>query len=497
MSTIKKQSLYGTLFSYAGVVIGFFSQGILIPNILTKDQNGLLGIILSFVFIFAQVASLGFNSAGSRFFPYFNNTKGYRGFLFTGVLLSLLGFLLGSFIYYFLKPILIESSSNKSNLFEEYYWLVLPVTLGTILFNLFDNYAKNLYSTVEGTFLNQFFQRFIIFIGLLLLWVFQFNFNTFIWIWASAFIIPTLLMVYSAYRLGNFSLKPDFSVFNNELRRSFINYSAITVLTGFSSMIIMYIDKIMLNHYLGLEETGIYNTASFFGSIMGMSMIAMNKAAVPVIVNAFKEEDYNTIHTVYKKSCMIQLIIGGLVYGGILINLDSFFELVPQGYEAGKYVIVLICFGKLFDLATGLNGTILTLSKYYKYDTLMIIGLILITVILNMIFIPKFGLIGAAFAAMISIFYFNSMRTFLVWLKLKMQPFNLKSLLVCLVAFICIVIFYFLPHYNMSILITISDVIIRSILFTSLYVLIIYKFNLSSELNDIINSIILKVKSLL
>ena len=498
MSTIKKQSLRGTLFSYAGVVIGFFSQGILIPNLLTKDQNGLLGVILSFVYIFAQVATLGFNSAGSRFFLSFSDGKGNRGFLFTGLMISFFGFLIGSFIYYFLKPLLLETTNGKSILLEQFYYLALPVVLGTILFNLFDNYAKNLYETVTGTFLNQFLQRFIIFLGLIVILLFHISFESFVWIWTAAFIIPTMLMIIACYRLGNFSLKPDFSVFTPDFKNQFLSYSGITVLTGFSSMIIMYIDKIMLNHYSGLEETGIYNTASFFGSLMGMSLVSMNKAAVPVLVQAFKNEDCTTISTIYKKSCMIQLIIGGLVYGGIVINLDSFFELIPQGYEAGKIVIVIICLGKLFDLATGLNGTILNLSKYYKYDSIMIGTLIILTIGANMILIPLYGLIGAAIAALFSTFYFNFMRTFIVWKKLHIQPFDLNTIKVMLIAIVIIIgIYYLLPHIEGGIINSILDMAVRSILFSIVYIGIMYKLNVSKEMNDIIDQLFGYIKLLL
>jgi O-antigen/teichoic acid export membrane protein len=496
MSTIKKQSLQGTIFSYAGVGIGFLSQGILIPNVLTKDENGLLGIILSFVFIFAQIATLGFNGSGSRFFPAFSTGgKGYNGFLFTGIMISILGFIAGSFIFYFLKPLLLESAYEKSFLLNEYYYLVLPVVLGLILFNLFDNYAKNLYDTVTGTFLNQFLQRFIIFIGLLIIYFFHISFNNFVWIWGSAFVIPTILMIVASYRLGNFSLKPDFSIFKPDFRNQFVKYSGITVLTGFSTMIIMYIDKIMLNHYSGLAETGIYNTASFFGSVMGMSFISMNKAAVPVIVNAFKNEEQSIIATIYRKSCTVQLIIGCLLYGGIVINIDMFFELIPQGYEEGKIVIVILCLGKLFDLATGLNGTILNLSKYYIYDSVMIASLIIITIVLNIIFIPIYGLLGAAIASAFATVYFNITRTIIVWNKLKMQPFNLGTLKVLCLGAVVIICAYVIPHVSGSIFLNILDMLIRSVTFTLVYVLIMYKINVSDEMNHIVKSTITFIKT--
>jgi len=487
MSTIKKQSIQSAVFSYLGVVIGFISQGLMIPNLLTKDQNGLLGLLLSFMYIFVQVASLGFNSAGSRFFPYFSERKGYGGFVFTGLCISLGGFLVTSVVWVLLKPLFVASSEDKSGLLNQYFYLLLPISLGTILFNFFDNYSKNLFHTVAGTFLNQFVQRFIILIGLVLIAVFHISFDSFIWIWTSAFILPTIWMIVKSAQISGFSLKPDFSVFTPNFKKEFINYSFITVLTGFSSMIIMYIDKIMLTYYGGLEDTGVYNTASFFGSIMGMSLIAMNKAAVPVIVSAFKNNDLHTILTIYRKSCVMQLVVGCLIFGGIFINLDSFFELIPQGYEEGKWVIIILGLGKLFDLATGLNGSILVLSKYYKYDSVIMISLIVLTIVTNMLLIPEYKLIGAALAAAISTFYFNSIRFWLVWKKLKMQPFDWKVVKVIAVSALIIALTNQIPLIGESVLNNLLDMAIRSAIFSLVFVVVMYKLNVSAEMNEIIN----------
>lgn len=489
MSTIKKQSIHSAIFSYLGVVIGFISQGLLIPNLLTKDQNGLLGLLLSFMYIFVQVASLGFNSAGSRFFPRFSEKKGYGGFLFTGLSISISGFILASAFLVILKPLFLSTSAEKSTILDEYFYLLLPISLGTILFNFFDNYSKNLFETVAGTFLNQFVQRLIILIGLVLIAVIGISFDVFIWIWTSAFIIPTIWMIIKSMQLSGFSLNPDFSVFTPKFKKEFINYSLITVLTGFSSMIIMYIDKIMLTYYGGLEDTGVYNTASFFGSILGMSLIAMNKAAVPVIVNAFKNNDLHTISTIYRKSCVMQLIIGSLIFGGILINLDSFFELIPQGYEEGKWVIIILGLGKLFDLATGLNGSILVLSKYYRYDSIIMISLIVLTILANMLLIPEYKLIGAALAAGISTIYFNTIRFWLVWKKLKMQPFDLKIVKVIAVSTLIIGVAYQIPVIGGSVFNNLLDMAIRSAIFSVIFITVMYKMRVSLEMNDIINRV--------
>ena len=487
MSTIKKQSVQGVVLSYIGVVVGFISQGILIPNLLTKDENGLLGLLLSFMYIFVQIASLGFNSAGSRFFPYFYERKGYGGYLFLGISISLIGFGIGSFILEIIKPWILNSSGGNSSLLERYYYLLLPITLGTLLFNLFDNYSKNLFDSVTGTFLNQFLQRFIIVIGLVLIAVIGISFDAFIYIWVAAFIMPACWMIITAIRLGNFSLKPNFEDVSVDIKKQFVNYSLLTVLTGFSSMIIMYIDKIMLNHYSGLGDTGIYNTASFFGSIMGMSLVAMNKAASPVIVNAFKNNDLITIETVYRKSCIMQLIIGSLVYGGIIINLDVFFAFLPSGYEAGKWVIIILGFGKLIDLATGINGTILILSRYYKYDTIMMFTLILLTIISNMIFIPLYGLIGAAIAAALSTIYFNAVRFWLVWKKLGMQPINLQTFKVIGITIPIILIGYYLPHLKGNYMLLFLDIAYRSVFVTLFFIWVIYKSNVSLETNQLLD----------
>ncbi|MBA4851293.1 oligosaccharide flippase family protein [Emticicia sp. BO119] len=483
MNVIKKQAFISTIFSYAGVLVGFISQFFIFPNFFEKEEIGLLNVLLSYMYVMVQLSSLGFNAAGSRFFVHFRNARqGHKGYLFLGLSIGMVGFLLCSIGVFFLKDWMI-ASKGKSDLLATSFYFLLPITFATLLFNLFDNYAKNLYETVTGTFLSQFLQRFLIMASLFLVVFKVLDFSQYIWVWVLAVSFYVVPMIWKATRLDGFSLKPDFSLMTPRFTKEFATYSFLTILTGFSSMIILYIDKIMLAEITTLQETGVYSTAAFFGSVMGMSLLALNKASAPIIVDSFAANDLKNIDTIYRKSCTTSLIVGCWIFLGIYLNLDNLFEFLPAGFEEGRWVIIILSLGKLFDLATGLNGTILTLSPYYRYDTYIMISLIGLTVFLNWLLIPIYGMNGAAFALALATIYYNAVRYALLWWKLGMQPFTVDIPKVLLIMVLVGLAVSLIPITEGTKFKTVIDIAYRSTAITLIYGVIIYWSNVSPELN--------------
>ena len=131
MNVIKKQAFLGTIFSYGGVLVGFVSQFFLIPHNISEAENGLLAVLLSYMYVLVQLSSLGFNAAGSRFFPHFRDAKkGHKGYLFLGLITALIGFSIISIGLYCFKDIIVKNE-EKSPLFADSFYLLLPITLAT------------------------------------------------------------------------------------------------------------------------------------------------------------------------------------------------------------------------------------------------------------------------------------------------------------------------------------------------------------------------------
>ena len=176
----------------------------------------------------------------------------------------------------------------------------------------------------------------------------------------------------------------------------------------------------------------------------------------------------------------------------IWVNIDHVFELLPKKFSSGKLVVFYIGLAQLFNISTGVNGAIITNTKYYRFDLYTSVLLAIITVIANLLLIPRFGIDGAAMATAISIFLFNLTRLIVVKYKLNIQPFSVKTIhtLVTLILFYFFLIYIFdfmffseLPFFN---------IFIKSCITLGLFIPLLFFFKLSPDITSFINELINK-----
>jgi O-antigen/teichoic acid export membrane protein len=138
----------------------------------------------------------------------------------------------------------------------------------------------------------------------------------------------------------------------------------------------------------------------------------------------------------------------------------------------------------------GNNNAIILNTKYYK--TVLFFGLLLVFMMvgLNMLLIPPYGIVGAAWATLISVMVYNTIKLLFVVKKMNLFPFTkntLKSASVILVVFI---LFYFWDFSFHPIL----NIALKSALITIIYVWINYKLMISEEVNEFIDKFLFKTK---
>jgi O-antigen/teichoic acid export membrane protein len=431
-----------------------------------------MAILLSWMYLIAQFASLGFNHAGTKYFSFFRNSLPKNlGYLNLGLKTQTIGFLASViFLVAFKDSIIASQSIQDKALLDKFFVLIIPITLSTMLFNLFDNYAKGLSNTVAGNLYSQFFQRLFTLIASVLYALDLVDFTLFMYIWVIGLALPTAMMMQTAFRLGGINFLPNPGFFQSNIKKEFTVFAGFSVLTGLSSMIILQLDKIMVNSYLGLSSTGIYSTCLLFSSVMGMGYLSVIKASSAVVINAMEENNYQIVSVIYKKSSVNLYAFGLLTLLCTWINIDQLFGFVKPEYALGKTALLIIGVSKLFDLLNGINGLILSNSKYYKLDSLLIISFVLILFLLNKYLIPIHGINGAAVSALISVVYYNLARTILIWKYFQLQPFGWEQLASTFIFLIILFWGFQWPDLDIKIL----SILYKSMCATLLFSVLIY-----------------------
>lgn len=480
MGIIQKQAFQSTIVTYLGAALGFATTVLIFPRVFNTSEIGLFRILVSVSLVFSQFGNLGVQNAVIRFFPYFRtDDKKHNGILFYPLIVSFIGFIICLVIFFLMQDWIIARNSEKSQLFVDYILWLLPLALFTIFFNIFDAYARALYKSVVGSLLKEVAQRLLILLGVLFYWLGWVNFTTMVTLYVIGMSLPTLLLLGYLIQQGELSIKPNHTFLTKTLVKDMISLSAFSILTNLSSSTIATIDSILVNNKLGLSDTGIYAITFYVGASIVIPARSIYRISTSILADAWQQNDLKTIFNLYYKSSINQLIIGLFLFLIVWVNVDELLQFFPAEFAAGKYVIFFIALGNVIDMAAGVNGQIVSASKYYRYDTLFAICLVILTISFNLLLIPRMGITGSAVATAITLAIYNFMRFLFLYIKFGMQPFDMNTVKVILVATLSFLAVNYIPSIGNWLL----DIAIKSILLSMVFVPIIYKLKVAENFN--------------
>lgn len=485
MGIVQKQTIRGTAWSYLGALLGFVNIILLSPKIFTTGEIGVVQLLLSFATMLAQFSSLGFTNVINRLFPYFREGRGkHHGFLGLSLIITLAGFLVAMLFLKFYAPHFEEANMERSPLISEYSFYLPALLLITLLFNLLDNYNKVLYDAVLGTFLREFLFRVLNLALICLFWVGIIDFNGYVFGYVVSQGILLIIIFISLLIRGEISLRPEPGFITPHLKREIIILSLFGILTGISTVTLTTLDKLFINNYLGEAEVGIYSIASFFAVLITLPGRSVSKISIPFLAEAWKKNDMRTIDDLYVRTSISQYTVGLLIFAGLMVNISNIFRLLPDAYAGSAAVIILISFGNLVSGSAGVNGVLLSTSSLYRYQTWLMFILIGLFVITSMIFIPLFGITGAALAAMISNIIYSMLGVVLTGRRFRLWPYRSVHLKMTIVGLAAMATGYLMPQLSL-----IPDILLRSLLVTLIFVSGVWFWKLSDDLNGIADNL--------
>ncbi len=480
LGEIGRQTIKGSGYSYIGVLIGFLTTAVLFPRLLSTEQIGVTTLLVTYSQFISIVGNFGFGGAITRLFPYFKNANnGHNGIVFLILLVLFVGYLFSALAYYALYPYIV-SQDISNELFFKFSWLVFPLSFFILAYNLFDTYARAIGNAVTGVFVKEIVQRVVVLLAIVMFALSPIvSFEYFLWLYVFAFFISGILILLYLISKKQFSIQPKFEFLRPGFRKIIYNVSFYSILQGFGNILVQRVDTVMISFYLSLQETGIYGTTFFFGLLITLPSRSLSRITSTVMAHALKDKDHKRVLSIYKKSSINQLLAGALVFVGIWGNIDSVFVILTEEFRIGEYVIFFIGLSNVINSSIGANAQIIQLSKYYRYTAYLLLVFVALVVISNFVFIPQFGIVGAALASCISVFIYSLIRLWLVYDKFDMHPFSSSHLKVVIISAAALFSSSLLPSLDFFVF----DILIRSTLISTVFIGLSIYFKVSEDLN--------------
>jgi len=482
LGVVQKQALKNSIYSYIGAGLGYVNIILLFPAFFSSEQFGLIQLLVSLSAVYSQLASVGLYNAINRYFPFFRtDDKNHKNFLSYITVIAFGGFAITTLLYIILRPLIISAYIDNSALITHFYIEIIPLALFNLVFYLFETIARVTFRTVVATFAREVALRLLTIIGILFFIFKIFTFDNFVYFYVVSYGLSALIILVQIVMSREFKLKMSFKEIESVKLRELLKYGSYNLLSGAAFFVGQKVDVLMIGSMVGLAMVGAYSLYFYIASVIYIPMRSLQRIALPVIANAWKTGDLKQISEMYRKTSLIHLIFGCLIYIGVIINRNNLFYFIKKTEYIDNFLIFpLVGFAILIDVSVGINSDIIASSGKFRFDTLFNIILLFVSIIANFIFIPIFGGIGAGIAAVVSFFTFNFLKWMFLLIKYKMQPLNHKQLIVLIIAAVSFLAGFYFPMISNVYL----DLFVRSTLTLLIYGSAILIFKVSDDINQ-------------
>jgi len=438
MGIIARQSIRGTIVTYMGVFVGFLTTFFVLTRFLTAEEIGLARVLIDVATLLCGLMQLGTSSSIIRFFPYFKNSDAARtpvdhsqnGFFFWTVVVPFGGFLVFCLLYWALHVPISGLFAEKSQLFVDYYYMVLPLAFFMLYQTIFETNANVLMRIVVPRMTRELFLRLFLLAAYLLYAFRVISLDGMVIFLCLSYGLAALCNIIYLFAYGHISLRPKFHYVDRALARKYLYYTLFQITAAVATVLTPFLSEAFITAQLGLNHTGIFSIAIYIAAMVSIPNRSLNAIANPQLAQTTKDGDLTGLRTLLKQVSNNSLLVGGFILTAIWINVDLIYRVLPNGelYSAAKYVVLLLGLSQLLIATFNATLSVLNFSRYYYLSLVYSFVLTGASLFFNNLLVPKMGIDGAALANLISYTIYFALLCLSIILLCKVSPFSMPQL---------------------------------------------------------------------
>ena len=489
MGIIAKQSIRGTVVTYLGIAVGVITTFFVLTRFLTAEEIGLARVLIDAATLFVGLAQLGTNASIIRFYPYFRhkNSDTDHGFFFWAMLVPFAGFVIFAMLYWACRVPLGAWFGDKSPLFVEYYYFVLPIAF----FMLYQSISETTCNVLMHIVVPRAVRELVVRVGLLVLYLLYafriLSLDGFVIGLCCNYAIAAIVNLCYFFSLHPARLRPDMTFLRNNsaLVRRYLIYTGFLIISALTTVLAPTLSSFFVTAKMGLDSTGIFAIATYMAVMVSVPSRSVAAIASPQLARAIKEQNREEGSFLIRQVTRNMLLIGGFILLAVWLNIDLIFHILPNGvtYATAKNVVLILGVSQLVLATFTICLTALNYSRFYAFSLLLSLIMTVCALLLNNCLVPLYGMEGAALSNLLSygLYYLLIVATVVPLCRIRVIDRRWWCILALLAAVFALNALWqaFLPPLNIWL-----DCLLRSLVLIGGGAAVAYYARLSPEINE-------------
>lgn len=358
-------------------------------RLLTEEEYGIVAVFNAYLAIFLIVLSLNAHTAVGRY--YYEKTDDFGEFV--GTTLILVGLILG-----ITTPLFILLYRQVADVMQLPGSLPIYLVITCLLIIINEVYLQilipqrrskevALIRTVRG----------YAYVSVAILFVFSLKENRYLGqIWANL-LISFIFSIYFLIKIkecSKFILKSKYIIYIARYSFPLIPYSL-------SAIILAQFDRIMINNTLDAAAAGLYSLGYSIGMLLLIVIESTQTALIPDFFRFLDGKEYGRLDILTKRVFSMMTIAA---LGLILFAREIVVVLADKKFHPGLSVVPVVVIGYLFFGMFTVYNRYIVYEKKTVHISLIVLTAGILNIILNALFISRYGYVAAAYTTVASYF---------------------------------------------------------------------------------------------
>lgn len=218
----------------------------------------------------------------------------------------------------------------------------------------------------------------------------------------AVFLVSLVISIWYLKRLTNFRFERRIIPGGLEARM-LLAFSMPLVISNLFGIVAPRSDMLTIGAYLASQDIAVYAVASQTAAVLVLILGAFDTAIMPTIGGLLAKQDVGQLAEVSKSAARWALTLSLFVFVQLALFGGDILRLFGSTFESGALCLIILAAGHLVGSASVSSTGIILMSGHSKVIMLnsIVIGVALI--VSNVVFVPRFGIIGAACATSVCI----------------------------------------------------------------------------------------------